>query len=113
MGFIINNAVLKKYIPEAGVIEVTVPDNVIEIGSSAFKGCTVLKSITLPARLTEIGSFAFKDCTSLESITLPDRLTESAWLAFLGCTSLKNIILTPSAIRACSHKYLQTSLKSV
>ena len=33
---------------------VTVEDGIVEIGESAFKGCTGLTSITLPAHITNI-----------------------------------------------------------
>lgn len=38
------------------------------IGSSAFRGCTALKSVTIPENVTSIGKYAFYDCRSLVEI---------------------------------------------
>ena len=39
-----------------------IPDGVIEIDESAFRGCTSLTSIDIPNSVTKIGEFAFKGC---------------------------------------------------
>ncbi|MDY4514774.1 MAG: leucine-rich repeat domain-containing protein, partial [Paludibacteraceae bacterium] len=51
--------------------EITIPNSVTSIESSAFYGCSSLTSITLPNSVTSIESSAFYGCSSLTSITLP------------------------------------------
>jgi hypothetical protein len=48
---------------------VNIGDGVIEIGRSAFEGCTSLKTVTVGKDVLSIGVGAFKDCTALESVT--------------------------------------------
>ena len=55
--FVIENGVLEKYKGPGG--DVTIPEGVTEIGSSAFKDCANLTSVTIPEGVTEIGSSAF------------------------------------------------------
>ena len=73
-----------------------IPNSVTEIGSSAFEGCSALKSITIPNRVTEIGGEAFKGCSSLESITIPNSVTEIGDGTFKGCSSLESITIPNS-----------------
>jgi hypothetical protein len=46
------------------------PSSLVEIGPSAFYGCTDLTSVTLSASLTSIGASAFQGCSGLTSVTL-------------------------------------------
>ncbi|MBQ4072573.1 MAG: leucine-rich repeat protein [Clostridia bacterium] len=45
-----------------------IPDNVVEIGISAFDGAKNLKSITIPSSVKKVGLWAFSGCSSLETI---------------------------------------------
>ena len=47
----------------------TIPDSVTTIGSSAFSGCSGLKSVTISDSVTSIGSQAFSGCSKLTSVT--------------------------------------------
>ena len=49
-----------------GIKEYTIPEGLETIGSSAFEGCTRLKSVTLPLSLKSVGYVAFYGCTSIE-----------------------------------------------
>jgi len=60
----------------------------LEIGTSAFYGCSALASINLTDSLRKIGANAFMNCTSLESISLPDSVTSCGNQTFRGCTKL-------------------------
>ena len=48
-----------------GLVSVTVPDSVTNIGWYAFLLCTGLTNVTIPSSVTSIGLFAFGDCTNL------------------------------------------------
>ena len=65
-----------------GCSESIIPDDVKEIGSSAFSYCDGLTSITIPEGVTTIGSSAFRYCSGLTSITILDSLTNISRYAF-------------------------------
>lgn len=69
--------------------EVTLPDDVRVIGSSAFFGCAALTTVNL-SQVTWINLNTFYECTSLEMIIL-NNVTEIGREAFYGCTSLKTL----------------------
>lgn len=69
--------------------EVTLPDDVRVIGSSAFFGCAALITVNL-SLVTWINLNAFYECASLEMLIL-DNVTEIGREAFYGCTSLKTL----------------------
>ena len=69
--------------------EVTLPDDVRVIGSSAFFGCAALTTVNL-SQVTWINLNAFWGCTSLETLAL-DNVTEIGRETFYGCTSLKTL----------------------
>ena len=46
----------------------TIPEDVTEIGDGAFEGCKKLTSVTIPAGVTEIGYNAFKGCKKLTEL---------------------------------------------
>ena len=88
---------------------VTIPDSVIEIGSSAFSSCTDLQSVKLSSNVSIIGGSAFSGCTGLMEITIPNGVTSIGNQAFDGCIGLKSItfpdtltIIDNHAFRNCS-----------
>lgn len=50
--------------------KVIIPDNVTNIGESAFRGCTALKSASIGNGVREIKDYAFSDCTSLTDLSV-------------------------------------------
>lgn len=70
---------------------VTLKDGTVEIGGSAFKGCTQLTGVTLNEGLTRIGSNAFGGCSSLQTVTLPATLTSLGNGAFNNCAGLTSL----------------------
>lgn len=85
--------------------EVTLPDDVRVIGSSAFFGCAALTTVNL-SQVTWINLNAFYECTSLEMLIL-DNVTEIGREVFYGCTSLKTLKIpkctrfTPYIVTGC------------
>ncbi len=51
-----------------GITSVIIPDNVTEIGESAFEGCSQLETVTIGTGVKTIGKLAFKDCSSLTTV---------------------------------------------
>ncbi|MBR1555086.1 MAG: leucine-rich repeat domain-containing protein [Oscillospiraceae bacterium] len=88
MGFEIKNHILIKYTNESDMTEITIPDDVTEIGYAAFDCRTILKKINLPPKLKIIQAGAFEQCTSLEHITFPEGLERIEGSAFFD-TNIK------------------------
>lgn len=72
--------------------QITLPDTVTSIGSSAFEGCTNLVEIQLPTCLTVIEEMAFAFCSSLGAITIPSSVRQIGSAAFIECFQLSDII---------------------
>lgn len=72
-----------------------VPDNVINIGYSAFSYCTSLSSVTIPTSVTSIDG-AFSSCTSLTSVNIPNSVTSIGDGTFYACTSLNSVTIADS-----------------
>lgn len=66
-------------------------DNVKDMGKSAFKGCSVLKTVFLSSADT-VGTNAFEDCSKLRGVHLP-QLKALNSETFKNCTSLKSLHL--------------------
>lgn len=106
--FIIKNGVLTSYIGD--LEEVIIPENVTEIGDSAFKDNSKVKKVTIPEGVTKIGDSAFYHCKSLEKINFPENLLEIGNEAFEYCSGLTGQLSLPDklkkignyAFRSCS-----------
>ena len=67
---------------EQHVSSVAVPDGVVEIQDSAFRGALYLKDITVPASVTHVGKYAFADCPELYAVYFDGDAPESDDLIF-------------------------------
>lgn len=63
------------------------------ISSSAFKGCTDLKSVTISSGVRIIRADAFSGCSSLSSITIPATVRIIGFNAFFGCKELQRMYI--------------------
>ncbi len=77
---------------------ITLKDDLLTLGGSAFQDCNLLTEVVLPARLTAIGGGAFRNCLSLLFINIPDEVTSIGNEAFCLCESLTTITL-PEAVK--------------
>lgn len=63
----------------------------LTIASEAFYECTELTNITISDNVTNIGYAAFRYCNALKSITIPNSVTIFGDYVFYACTSLTSI----------------------
>lgn len=57
-------------VKDKSITTARIKDGVIEIRSSAFKGCKSMTSVTLPKTVKMIGKKAFRNCPSLSNVTI-------------------------------------------
>lgn len=97
-----------------GLVEVTIPNHVVNLGIEVFDGCDYLQKATIGSahtiipeltfyrckslsdvsilgNITSIGNEAFNGCEALPEITLPGSLTSIGRQAFYGCFNLTTI----------------------
>lgn len=70
------NGTLLEYI--GNETEVTVPEGIVSIGRSAFKGAAGVQTVILPESLTSIGQYAFHGCSQLSLIVFSGAENEFA-----------------------------------
>lgn len=79
-----------------GCVDLTaidIPTTVIEIGGSAFAGCSSIKDINFSPSLKTIRIGAFGECDGLTSITIPNTLLLVENQIFRNCKNLKTVII--------------------
>lgn len=104
----------KSFVDNSYVENITLPETLLMVGTSAFEGCNNLNSVTfadgvktigkyafanckklskvvLPSTITQIEAYTFKNCQSLNSITIPESVTEIDLYAFYNCLNLETI----------------------
>lgn len=67
---------------------IEIPENIINIGESAFKDCIYLKKIVLPDSVEVIEKSIFENCYNLKNITLSENITEIKENAFKNCSKV-------------------------
>jgi hypothetical protein len=80
------------------LINLVIPNSVVNIGTGTFQQCSNLASVILPNNLTYIGTMAFVSCESLTDIIIPDSVIQINESAFSDCYSLTEINI-PSGVK--------------
>lgn len=73
-----------------GLVTVTIPSSVRELGEGAFYRCSALTSVDLGGVET-VGDEAFNSCTSLSKASFGRDLDSIGENAFLGCSALRSM----------------------
>ncbi len=76
--------------------KVILPEGVNCIGSSEFKGCSVLEEIVLPDSIKKIRAHCFESCRQLTKIRLPEGIAEIGEFTFAYCRNLKKVYIPDS-----------------
>ncbi|MCD8019850.1 MAG: leucine-rich repeat domain-containing protein [Clostridiales bacterium] len=71
----------------------TIPSSVTTIANWAFYGCAYLTDITIGENVTDIGEVSFTFCTGLTSVTIPDSVSVIGGASFYGCTNLSEFMI--------------------
>ena len=74
----------------------TLPENVTQIGSQAFMGCTSLAEIDL-SNVQDISNCAFDSCFALTQVVIPPTVTNIGVHAFYRCENLSSVLCRPQA----------------
>lgn len=83
---------------QTGITEITIPENITELASSAFESCPSLLKVDIKGSIKEISNNTFQDCASLESIILPESLELIKFNAFLRCEKLQEIAIPDNVV---------------
>ena len=62
--------------------DLVIPNDITEIKSNTFNGCSGLTQVTIPNSVTSIGSDAFSGCTGLTKLVLEDGTEQISGLSF-------------------------------
>ena len=73
--------------------EITIPDNVSEIGEFAFSCFDNIQSVVIPDHVTSINDSAFASCKGLKTVVVGNGVQRLGKNAFLNCTGLINVTL--------------------
>jgi hypothetical protein len=76
---------------------ISIGNDVTNIGEEAFGFCTSLISITIPNNVTSIEDNTFLDCTCLTSIAIGIGVSSLGSYAFQDCNSLKSVYFKGNA----------------
>ena len=80
------------------ITQVSISNEVTEIGDCIFQNCSLLTNIKIPNSVTVIGTRAFEKCYSLKNISIPNSVKEIKKYAFYDCRSLANINI-PNSVK--------------
>lgn len=83
----------------SGCKNTIIPNDVVKIGKSSFRGIITLQAIVIPEGVTTIDENAFTMSSYnnvLKSVTLPSTLTAIGTRAFSGCTALDDVYCYPA-----------------
>ena len=88
---------------------IKLPDSLVNIGNSAFAGCTGLTAVSIPSNVVSIGNNAFLGCTNINSLSFDNSgdLQIIGGNAFASCSSLQSITI-PESVTSIGNGALQS-----
>ena len=101
------------YISNELIVDITIPNSVIEINNYTFIGCQSLERITFHNALISIGDCAFYG-TNVNNITIPSSVENYGEYIFANCYKLNNINLPLSMAEIPNYMFYScTDLKTI
>ena len=100
------------FMQDSALVTIKLNNNIATMGTGVFKSCVKLKNVNIPTALRKIEANMFDGCKSLETITIPANITSISEKVFLNCEALKTVIFegtTPPEIDP--EAFVQTSDK--
>lgn len=97
-----------------GIKKITLPDNIVEIGKSAFNYMQ-LEEINLPKSLRKLNIYSFANChwLKVDPLIIPEGVLEIPSQCFANCQSFSELIL-PSTLKTISDlAFYNTRMKSI
>ncbi|MCR4799915.1 MAG: leucine-rich repeat protein, partial [Bacteroidales bacterium] len=95
------------------IVSINIPNSVVEIGQSAFEGCSQLLSISIPASVTSINKSAFQGCSALTSVIIPENVVTIGENAFFSCKSLFSFSIPHATTSIGNYAFHNTGLTSI
>ena len=83
---------------ESAIETIKLPNQLTDIESGTFSGCSNLISVQLPSELEKVYTMAFQDCTSLKSLNLPANVSYLGDIVFLNCGGEEGLSLTLNSL---------------
>lgn len=94
--------------------EVSINCSNVNNGNSSFSGCSNLVNIKLGKSFKSIGGYMFANCTALKEITISENVTNIDSYAFEGCNNLIEVKLPDSVESIGSYAFYEcTELKTI
>lgn len=92
----------------SGITEISIPDSVASVGSSAFSNCTSLVKVNIGKGVTAIPEKCFYNCHYLKEVTNAENITLVDNQAFYDCYNLESINL-PAVETIADYSFAYTS----
>ena len=91
----------------SNLTEISLPEELEEIGPVAFSNCIRLARITLPEGLKKLGLGAFGHCKALREITVPEGVAQLEHELFNECAALERVRLPSHLTQLPEHLLLR------
>ena len=102
----------KAFYRNEDIVNVTIGNNVVNVGKYAFYQCSGLETVKFGKRVAIINTCAFTQCPNLENVTLPSSIRKIGAKAFYQCTCIKIFKINGSVLEYVGKKGLAVN-KSV
>lgn len=90
----------------SGLVEVQLPNSLINMGIAIFSYCTNLEKASLPNSIKSIPNSIFSSCVNLVNVFIPESVTDIGYGAFYFCTLSADFKL-PSKLKTIGSQAFQ------